>query len=225
MTANRPTFAQDGVERFAAALDSQAMQAITAVISDLSPARAGSRLSELSSLHGLLGPDGAIGRVAASVLGPEARAVRAILFDKNATTNWGLGWHQDRTIIVRECAEVAGFGNWTVKGGLQHVTPPTALLEEMVVARCHLDPIDADNGPLLVALGSHRDGRVTEDQLAAIVDRRSVYACLASPGDIWLSAMLLLHASQPAVNPSRRRVLQIDYAATPLPAPLDWRGV
>jgi hypothetical protein len=35
----------------------------------------------------------------------------------------------------------------------------------------------------------------------------------------------ILHASQAADQPARRRVLQIDYAATDLPGGLTWLGV
>ena len=48
--------------------------------------------------------------VAASILGPECLPVRAILFDKNADQNWSLGWHQDRTIAVRQRIDIDGFG-------------------------------------------------------------------------------------------------------------------
>ena len=64
-----------------------------------------------------LANDGDLGALAAAELGAQCRPVRAILFDKTETTNWALGWHQDRTIVVRERIDIAGFGPWTVKAG------------------------------------------------------------------------------------------------------------
>jgi hypothetical protein len=36
---------------------------------------------------------------------------------------------------------------------------------------------------------------------------------------------LILHASEAARRPARRRVLQVDYAARDLPGALEWLGV
>ena len=72
--------------------------------------RAGARLSGLAGLDALLGTGSAIGAVAAAHLGSAAHPVRALLFDKSATSNWSLGWHQDRTIVVAERQATEGFG-------------------------------------------------------------------------------------------------------------------
>ena len=69
----------------------------------------GTRLRGEPGLPALL-KTGAMQAIAAGYLGDEARPVRAILFDKRASDNWALGWHQDRTIAVRERYEVAGYG-------------------------------------------------------------------------------------------------------------------
>ena len=163
--------------------------------------------------------------VATGSIGPAARPVRAILFDKTATANWSLGWHQDRTIVVARRCEVEGFGSWTVKAGLQHVAPPFELLARMVTLRVHLDPVSADNAPLLIARGSHRAGRVAEQDIDAVVAGCGVVTCLAERGDVWLYATPILHASETAARPQRRRVLQVDYAAEDLPHGLEWLGI
>ena len=163
--------------------------------------------------------------IAADAIGNGARPVRAVLFDKSAGVNWNLGWHQDRTIAVRARREVAGFGPWSTKAGLQHVEPPFAIIESMVTARLHLDPVDADNAPLRIAPGSHRLGRVPVDQIGAKVAELGEGECLADRGDVWLYATPILHASSPAVKPRRRRVLQIDFSAQNLPGGLEWLGV
>ncbi|MEL7190648.1 MAG: phytanoyl-CoA dioxygenase, partial [Pseudomonadota bacterium] len=47
----------------------------------------------------------------------------------------------------------------------------------------------------------------------------------AEAGDIWLYSTPILHASDAAEKPSSRRVLQVDFAAEPLPDGLEWLGV
>ena len=121
---------------------------------------------------------------ALGALAPGRRAVRAILFDKSDAANWALGWHQDRTIAVRERVEVAGFGPWSVKQGLQHVEPPFAVIEAMLTMRVHLDDVPGDNAPLLIAPGSHRLGRIPESEIDAAVKRCGTAQCLAAAGDV-----------------------------------------
>ncbi|WP_443024819.1 phytanoyl-CoA dioxygenase family protein [Sphingomonas sp. Leaf22] len=219
-----PTLDRDGAMLIPGVVAS-VLPTIEAALATVPIERAGVRLHGVAALRDLLAPGGAIGAIAGDVLGPETRPVRALLFDKSAATNWALGWHQDRTIVVREGRDVPGFGPWTVKQGLQHVAPPFALLETMVTLRVHLDPVPLDNAPLLVALGSHRLGRIAESVVEAVVGASHVHACLAQRGDVWLYATPILHASDAAKRPTRRRVLQVDFAAQPLPGGLAWLGV
>lgn len=219
------TLAIDGAQHIPAALDPLTLVAIEAALATLPTDRPGQRLTALAELAPLLASAGSIGSHAAAHLGQAAKPVRAILFDKSPTTNWALGWHQDRTIAVRERIETAGFGPWTIKSGLHHVAPPQSLLDRMVTLRVHIDPVDPDNAPLLIAPGSHRHGRIAESHVAAMVDRCGTVACLASRGDIWLYATPILHASDAAANPRHRRVLQLDYSADDLPGDLEWLGI
>lgn len=186
---------------------------------------AGTRLHGDAQLTRLLERTGPVGRLVAARVGPAARPVRAILFDKSPQTNWGLGWHQDRTIAVRERRDVAGFGPWSVKRGMFHVAPPVELLARMLTIRVHLDDVPTDNAPLLVAPGSHRLGRVAEAEIEACVERCGVEACIAVAGDVWLYSTPILHASDASRRPGHRRVLQVDYAAEELPGGLEWLGV
>ncbi|MCW3846850.1 phytanoyl-CoA dioxygenase family protein [Sphingomonas sp. LB-2] len=151
--------------------------------------------------------------------------VRAILFDKSGAANWALGWHQDRTIAVKARADLPGYGPWSVKAGRVHVEPPFVLIERMRTIRIHFDAVPAGNAPLLIAPGSHRLGRIPEPEIEATVARCGTTACLAGRGDIWLYATPILHASAAAAEPQHRRVIQIDYSADSLPAPLDWLGL
>ena len=187
--------------------------------------RAGTRLHGIPALTALLAPDSPLGDIASTRLGPRARRVRAILFDKTADTNWALGWHQDRVIAVRERIDTPGYGPWSVKQGMLHVAPPAELLAGMLTMRVHLDAVPATNAPLLVAPGSHRLGRIAEDAIEAVVRDHGSVACLAEAGDVWLYVTPIVHASALATRPKRRRVLQVDFAAYDLPNGLDWLGV
>lgn len=219
------TLVPHGAQHIPAALTASDLPLIEAALAALPADQPGLRLASLRALAAMLSATGAIGHHAAAHLDHAARPVRAILFDKSAATNWALGWHQDRTIAVRQGIDTPGFGPWTVKSGICHVAPPQSLLDRMVTLRIHLDPVDADNAPLLIAPGSHRHGRVPESAVAALVDRCGIHACLAERGDIWLYATPILHASEAATNPRHRRVLQLDYSADALPGGLEWLGV
>lgn len=214
----------DGAERMDS-IASPLMGAIMDLVAPLPEDRPGLRLQGVAGLSELLGPAGVIGQSVAAAAGGEMSPVRAILFDKNAATNWALGWHQDRTICVRKRRDVAGFGPWTVKAGLLHVAPPFELLARMVTTRIHLDDVPHDNAPLLIAPGSHRFGLVREDRIEAVVAKCGVHACTALTGDAWVYATPILHASDAAAMPRRRRVLQVDYAGFGLPGGLEWSGI
>jgi hypothetical protein len=185
-------------------------------------ARPGARLRPDPALEPLLEATGAI---ADRVLGSAARPVRALLLDKNPGSNWSLGWHQDRVIAVRRRRNVAGFGGWTVKAGIDHAEPPFDLIERMLILRVHLDDAGPDNAPLLVAPGSHRLGRVPETEIGAAVERLGILECPAAAGEMWLYRAPILHASARAASPSRRRVLQLSYSVDALPGGLEWLGV
>lgn len=217
-------FATSGAMRLDAAATDQ-LDAILTALADTPGDRAGVRLPRVAGLEAILGCTGAVGARIAQFAGAGARPVRAILFDKNDRMNWSLAWHQDRTIHVRARRAVPGFGPWTVKSGLLHVAPPFDLLERMVTIRIHLDDVPTDNAPLLIAPGSHLFGLVREDRIEAVVARCGVYACTARAGDIWVYATPILHASDAAATPRRRRVLQVDYAGFDLPGGLEWSGI
>jgi hypothetical protein len=210
---------RDGAQLFPAAFGPDAVAAIAALF----PACARSaRLGPMPDLPPLLGP---ADTVAKAVLGPLARPVRALFFDKNPERNWSLGWHQDRTVALRERRDTAGFTAWTVKSGIHHAVPPQPILERMLTLRIHLDDVDEDNSPLLVSPGSQRLGRIAEPEIPAAVARLGVVPCLAAAGDLWAYRSLILHASERARRPARRRVLQLSYSPDRLPGGLDWLGV
>jgi hypothetical protein len=148
--------------------------------------------------------------------------VRAIYFDKTPETNWGVAWHQDLTIALRNRAEHPGFGPWSTKDGVPHVQPPVALLEQMLTVRLHLDDADESNGALRVIPGSHRHGRLSAAQIQELRDQQGEHLCAVCAGDALLMRPLLLHASSRSTSDRHRRVLHIEYAAFPLPVGLEW---
>jgi phytanoyl-CoA dioxygenase PhyH len=218
-------FSDQGAQLFRKALTRDQLSRLERVLSSLPRDQAGLRLRGIDGLAPFLSPMGHVGRCAASVLGEESRPVRAILFDKTVATNWALGWHQDRTIAVKARVAGNGFGTWSIKSGMLHVEPPFDLLSGMVTLRAHIDAVPASNAPLLIAPCSHKLGRIPEDHVREVVRRCGTVACLAEPGDVWLYATPILHASEAASSPMRRRVLQVDFAVGQLPGGLEWLGV
>jgi hypothetical protein len=214
-------FHATGAHVFPAAFAPDEIAALEALLPIIA-ARPGARLGPISGLADLVRPATAI---AASILGPKARPVRATLFDKSPARNWALGWHQDRTIAVRARIDAPGFTDWTVKHGIHHAVPPFEILARMLTVRIHLDPVGPDNAPLRIVPGSHRLGRIAEADIAAVAARLGEAICPAARGDLWLYATPILHASARAVAPARRLVLQLLYGAEDLPGGLEWLGV
>lgn len=225
MIADRLDFDEHGAELIAGALTGPEVEAVLAALSEQPSDQAGVRLFGITALRPILAVDGPIGRIAARRMTGPPRPVRAILFDKTETTNWSLGWHQDRVIAVKARIDVEGFGPWTRKHGALHVAPPVELFSKMTTLRLHLDPTPAENAPLLIAPGSHRFGRIAEGDVPSILASCGLFTCLAERGDVWLYATPILHASATAKAPLRRRVLQVDYAVDDLPEGLEWLGV
>ncbi len=181
----------------------------------------GNRIGSPSHLDWLLA-EGFVASTVQLVIGSPARPVRALLFNKTNSTNWSLGWHQDRTIAVQRRLEIPGFETWTVKSGIPHVEPPFELIERMATVRIHLDEVDESNAPLLIAPGSHRLGRIVEADIEQVIERCGTEACLARPGEVWLYRTAILHASRRSTGVMQRRVLQVDFSSSELPSGLAW---
>ena len=155
---------------------------------------------------------GALTSLVRGLLGERPVLTRAILFDKTPERNWPVAPHRDTTIAVAERCETEGYGPWSVKDGVVHVRPPDAVLAAMWTMRVALDSASVSNGPLRVQPGSHLCDTSEADWVTL--------AC--EPGDVVLMRPLLMHASGRASDPSRRRVLHLEWASVPLPAPLSW---
>ena len=158
------------------------------------------------------------------LLGPAARPVRGLFFDKTPDANWKVAWHQDLSIAVKKRIDVPDFGPWSMKQGVHHVQPPAPILENMLTIRLHLDDCLADNGPLLVIPGSHAHGVLRPAQIAEWHSKLTPQMCEVSRGGALLMRPLLLHASSAATNPSHRRVIHLEYSADQLAGGLVWEA-
>jgi hypothetical protein len=98
----------------------------------------------------------------------------------------------------------------------------SAVLRHMLFVRVHLDDSTARSGAMEIAPGTHKHGIVRSDRLDMVADAAPHLMCEAAAGDILVLLMLVLHRSAPAQAATARRVLRLDYATRPLPAPLRW---
>jgi hypothetical protein len=176
----------------------------------------------MPAMRAVVAGDGPMATIARRYVGDAARPVRAIIFDKTPGANWALGWHQDRTVALAARADVEGFANWNIKDGVPHAEPPASLLAGMLTLRLFLDDCDEGNGPLEIALGTHRLGRVPHGEVAAAAERAERFAATGLAGDLLVMRLLTIHASGRAARPTHRRVLHVDYCAEALPISLEW---
>jgi ectoine hydroxylase-related dioxygenase (phytanoyl-CoA dioxygenase family) len=188
-----------------------------------SSGRAGIRnLLELSPHIQQLAQSQEIRDLVEPILGDGARVIRGIFFDKQPGANWKVPWHQDRTIAVKNRVDVPEYHPWSLKGGIPHVQPPTAILDQMLTVRIHLDQTDESNGALRVIPGSHCHGKLADVEIDRWKQLSSGISCNLEPGGILLMRPLLVHASSMATIPSHRRVIHLEYASCELPLGLEW---
>lgn len=210
--------AKEGFAIVASCFDNQAVERLTADLDETKYAQR--NLLSVPSVRELARSEPVRGLIT-PVLGPDCFAVRGILFNKSRTANWKVVWHQDLTIAVRERREVSGFGPWTVKAGVLHVQPPAEVMQRLLAIRIHLDESGPDNGPLRVIPGSHKEGRLSPEQIANW-RRKECFTCIIPRGGALLMRPLLLHASSACMVPKARRVIHLDFAADGLPEGLQW---
>lgn len=156
-----------------------------------------------------------------TILGDGAFLVRSTLFDKTDGANWGVFWHQDLSIAVKERHEVEGYHAWTRKAGVKCVQPPTDVMSQILTVRLHLDDCKADNCALKVLPGSHRHQQLTSDRIEQLAAGDHAVVCEVPVGGAVLMSPLLLHASSPMNTSGHRRVIHFEFAAMELPPPLE----
>jgi ectoine hydroxylase-related dioxygenase (phytanoyl-CoA dioxygenase family) len=156
------------------------------------------------------------------ILGAQAMLVRGLMFDKSPESNWGIFWHQDLSIAVRQKEDVPDFGPWSIKAGIQHVQPPAGILQKMLTVRLHIDDCMESNGALRVLPGSHRSSRLNMFESENLQQNTDPATCCVKSGGAVMMRPLLLHSSHRATDAARRRVIHLEFAAEPLPEPLQW---
>ncbi|MCA9413339.1 MAG: phytanoyl-CoA dioxygenase family protein [Candidatus Omnitrophica bacterium] len=156
------------------------------------------------------------------MLGPSAKPVKGILFDKGEAANWSVRWHQDTTISVKQKIETPGFEAWSHKDDVPHVRPPVEIMERIVAFRIHLDDCGEENGPLKVLAGSHRRGYLSREEVLRLMKEEPPVPCTARKGDVLLMRPLIVHSSSRSRSPAHRRVIHIEYSAENLPNGLEW---
>ena len=187
----------------------------------LTDQRPGARLGLAGDLRELLASEGTTPALAHQLL-PESKPVRIVAFNKSASTNWSVPWHQDRVIAVAQRHDVEGFGGWSNKDGVWHCEPPIAILSAMIFARIHFDDTDEKNGCFELALGTHAHGWIASDQAHAVASSAPREICTAKRGDVLFVKALALHRSASSKTGDPRRALRVDYVNLDLRPPLEW---
>ncbi|MFK8115494.1 MAG: phytanoyl-CoA dioxygenase family protein [Rubripirellula sp.] len=134
-------------------------------------------------------------------VGRSAGVVRILYFDKPPGQSWSLSMHRDKTIAVEaHQSPPHPFDKPTRKAGVPHVEATESLLCQMLTLRLHLDPMQDENGPLVVCKGSHETSGDCGEEA-------SVVHC--DVGDLFIMRPMLLHgsrASEPDAQMHRRVV-------------------
>jgi len=161
-------------------------------------------------------------RFIAALLPDTAVAVQCTYFEKSQDRNWLVPIHQDLSIPVAEKVDNPALMGWSEKQGSVFVQPPATVLQDLLAVRLHVDECGADDGPIRVVPGSHRFGRLSNED--AIKKRREIgdFVCTVERGGVLLMQPLLLHASSKSHGHSRRRVLHFVFGPSVLPFGLRW---
>lgn len=152
--------------------------------------------------------------IAKSTLGDNAFPFRATLFDKSATANWLVVWHQDTALPLRARRETPGWGPWSVKKGVTYAHAPAGALCKILALRLHLDDSTSANGPLRVLPGTHSFGVLDDATIHELSATIPAAECLVSAGGVLAMRPLIIHSSSKSQSQTPRRVLHIEYAAS-----------
>jgi len=154
------------------------------------------------------------------LFGMDYFAVKSIYFDKPASSNWYVAYHQDLTISVDKKVELENYGPWTVKQNQFAVQPPTEILERIFTIRIHLDDTDENNGALRVIPKSHLKKVYRPQHIDWEKETETI--CKLRKGGIMIMKPLLLHSSSRSTNNKKRRVIHIEFSNQELPNGLKW---
>ena len=158
--------------------------------------------------------------VVRQLFGDNYFVVKSIYFDKPATSNWYVSYHQDLTISVDKKVKLQHFGPWTTKQNQFAVQPPIDILENIFTIRIHLDDTDENNGALRVIPKSHSKKIYRPEKIDWT--KETEVTCKVGKGGIMVMKALILHSSSRTTNNKKRRVIHIEFSNQELPNELKW---
>lgn len=161
-------------------------------------------------------------KVAKTILGESAQAVRSIFFNKHLDANWSVSWHQDRVMPVCNSENIPNGIIYSRKDGVLHVEIPEKLMSNILTLKVLLDDCPDSSGPQLFCPGSHRMGRMNQQSIDEYVSTEKYVSCVGLSGDVWALAYSLIHSSQRSQTSANRRILHIDFVNVPPPEPFEW---
>ncbi|QDV27604.1 phytanoyl-CoA dioxygenase family protein [Aureliella helgolandensis] len=160
-----------------------------------------------------------------SILGERGGVVRGLVFDKPPERSWTLPWHRDRTLAIERVPEdLLDFAHPTHKAGTAHILAPNWLLGEMLTLRFSIDPMTAENGPLVVMPGSHQTDSAGDGDLDA-PNTTLMQTVFCDAGDVFMMRPLLAHSSlvSQAGTSMRRRIIHLELCSREqLPGEFCW---
>jgi ectoine hydroxylase-related dioxygenase (phytanoyl-CoA dioxygenase family) len=112
--------------------------------------------------------------------------------------------------------EAPGWGPWSVKDGVTYAHAPQSALTQVLALRVHLDDSTAENGPLRVLPETHTLGVLTDEVLHELSTQITPVDCVVPRGGLLAMRPLIVHASSKLQVENPRRVLHIEYAASPV---------
>jgi hypothetical protein len=157
-----------------------------------------------------------------SALGGGSVAVQCTLFAKSPFTNWSVTPHQDLSIPVASKINTPRCSGWSEKEGSIFTQPPVGVLNTCIAVRLHVDACGTEAGPLTVAPGSHKFGRLRSSAVAQLFASQARHVCIIPRGGALVLRPLLVHASPKAVASVNRRVLHFLFGPATLPFGLQW---
>jgi len=150
-------------------------------------------------------------------------AAQCTYFEKSLRRNWLVPMHQDLSIPVARRVAHTSLRGWSEKEGSIFVQPPTELLDQVLAVRVHVDACALEDGPLVVVPGSHRYGRLTNEETLHLRGETAPVPCTLGQGDVLAMRPLLLHRSSKASGKNLRRLLHFVFGPNELPFGLTWK--
>lgn len=163
------------------------------------------------AVRGLVASDPRLTTFVEKISGEPMVPFKATLFNKAGKANWLVAWHQDTALPVVRPPSFDEWGTAAIKDGITFCQAPARVLRQIVAIRIHIDDSVADNGPLRVIPGSHKE-RLSDKEIDSAVTKRPQVTCTISKGGVLAMSPLIVHASSKCSSDRPRRVLHIEYA-------------